>query len=287
METKNILCCINGFKPSEAVIDYGSWLSKKTNITLKLFHAIDTQNHTNDADLSGSIGLGAREDLLEEFVNTEHEQNKLLQKRGKLILEAGQERAKNNGVSEVDQCLRKGKVVENIMELKDKISVAVIGRYGEKHQDSHDKSVVGHKVESIIRSLEKPVLIVTEDYQEPKTLCLAFDGSDGAKKALEFVARNASFHWLSVHLVFVGPESDKIKSDLNDAKKYLETASIATKIAFLEGDVGTSLNDYLTSNDISFLCMGAFSHSWLRDLVMGSLTSKILSLVTKPVLLVR
>lgn len=287
METKNILCCINGFKPSEAVIDYGSWLSKKTNATLKLFHAIDTQNHQSDADLSGSIGLGAREDLLEEFVNTEHEQNKILQKRGKLILEAGQERSKKNGVLQVDQCLRKGKVVENIMELKDKISVAVIGRYGEKHQDAHDKSIVGHKVESIIRSLEKPVLIVTEDYKEPKTLCLAFDGSDGAKKALEFVARNASFHWLSVHLVFVGPESDKIKSDLNDAKKYLETASIATKIALLEGDVGASLNDYVTSNDISLLCMGAFSHSWLRDLVMGSLTSKILSLVTKPVLLVR
>lgn len=287
MENKSILCCINGFKPSEAVIDYGSWLSKKSNTTLKLFHAIDTLHHESDSDLSGSIGLGAREDLLEEFVKTEHEQNKLLQKRGKLILEAGQERAQKNGVTLLDQCLRKGKVIENVLDLKDKISIAVLGKYGEKHQDTHDKSAVGHKVESIVRALEKPILIVSEDYQEPKSLCLAYDGSEGAKKALEFIAKNTCFHSLEVHIVYVGSESDKIKADLNDAKSVLEKASIPSKVALLQGEVVESLNDYVLKNDIALLSMGAFSHSWLRDMVMGSLTSKIISLIKRPILLVR
>ena len=287
MENKYVLCCINGFKPSEAVIDYGSWLSKKANTTLKLFHAIDTLYHENETDLSGSIGLGAREDLLEEFVKTEHEQNKLLQKRGKLILEAGQERAQKNGVTSIDQCLRKGKVIENVLDLKDKISLAVIGKYGEKHQDSQDQSIVGHKVESIVRALEKPILIVSESYQEPKSLCLAYDGSEGAKKALNFIAGNFCFRSLEVHVVYVGSENDKIKSDLDHARSVLEEVTISTKTSSLQGEVGESLKDYISKNDISLLAMGAFSHSWLRDMVMGSLTSKIISLIKKPVLLVR
>lgn len=287
MENKYVLSCINGFKPSESVIDYGSWLAKKANTTLKLFHAIDTLYHENDTDLSGSIGLGAREDLLEEFVKTEHEQNKLLQQRGKLILEAGKGRAEKNGVTSIDQCLRKGKVIENVLDLKDKISIAVIGKYGEKHQDSQDQSIVGHKVESIVRALEKPILIVSEDFHEPKSLCLAYDGSEAAKKALDFIAKNFCFRSLEVHIVYVGSEDDKINSDLEHAKSMLDEVTISTKIVFLEGEVGESLNDYISKNEISLLAMGAFSHSWLRDMVMGSLTSKIISLIKKPVLLVR
>lgn len=60
MSGKYVLGCINGFKPSESVIDYSSWLSKALNKELKLFHALDHQFHDGEADLSGSIGLGAR-----------------------------------------------------------------------------------------------------------------------------------------------------------------------------------------------------------------------------------
>lgn len=94
-----------------------------------------------------------------------------------------------NGVSQIDQCLRKGKLLENVLELKDKISIAVIGKFGEKHQNAHDKSVVGHKVESLVKAFEKPIMIVSEDYVDPHSICLAFDGSEGSKKALKFIAK--------------------------------------------------------------------------------------------------
>jgi nucleotide-binding universal stress UspA family protein len=287
MENKSVLCCINGFKPSEAVIDYGSWLSKSSKTPLKLFYAIDKLHHETDADLSGSIGLGAREDLLEEFVKTEHEQNKLLQKQGLLILEAGEDQAKKNGVVQIDKCLRKGKVIENVLELKEKFSVAVMGKYGEKHQNTHDQSLVGHKVEAVVRALQKPILIVSEKFTEPKSLCLAFDGSEGAKKALGFILKNTCFHSMELHLVYVGVSSESIKFQLTEASELLDKASISNKTSFLEGEVAESLNEYIQKNDISFLTMGAFGHSWLRDMVMGSLTSKMISLIRKPVLLVR
>jgi nucleotide-binding universal stress UspA family protein len=287
METLNILCCINGFKPSEAAIDYGSWLAKNSQDTLKLFHAIDTQYTENEADLSGSIGLGAKEELLAEFVETEHQQNKLLQRRGKIILDAGAARVKRNGVVKIDQCLRKGKLIENIMDLKEKVSIVVLGKYGEKHQHTQNKSGVGHKVESIIRTVEKPILIVSEDFKEPKSMCLAFDGSENSKKALNFIAKNSFFKGLEIHLVYVGTETENLKADLNAAHQTLQTTSISSKVVFLEGDVDESLKDYVQRNDIGLLAMGAFSHSWLRDMVMGSLTSKVISIMSSPVLVVR
>lgn len=287
MENKSVLCCINGFKPSEAVIDYGSWLSKKANTSLKLFYAIDKLHHETETDLSGSLGLGEREDLLEEFVKTEHEQNKLLQKRGLLILEAGEDRAKKNGITQIKKCLRKGKVTENILELKEKFSIAVIGKFGEKHQNIHSKSVVGHKVEAVVRTLEKPIMIVTEKFFEPKSLCLAFDGSDGAKKALGFIMESSFFSSLEIHLVYVGAENETVKSEINEASELLKKASLSSKTVFLAGDISESLNQYIQENDISMLAMGAFSHSWLRDMVMGSLTSKIISAIKRPLLFVR
>jgi nucleotide-binding universal stress UspA family protein len=287
METKNILCCINGFKPSEAVIDYGCWLSKTTKTTLKLFHAIDTQNYKNDADLSGSIGFGASEELLKEFVETEHLQNKLLQRRGGLILDGASQRANSNGVVDVDKCLRKGKVTENILDLKDKTYIVVLGKYGERHQHYQGNAAVGHKVESIVRSLEKPILIVTEEFKEPKSVCLAFDGSEGAKKALNFVLQDISLKKLDIHLVYVGDESEHLRSEFKMAEDQMTKASINFKAAFLQGEVSETLNQYVQANGISVLAMGAFGHSWLRDMVMGSVTSKLIGSIRNPLLLVR
>src|SRR5690554_5819812 len=148
MSKKYVLSCINGYPPSEAVIDYGCWLAKTMNRGLKLFHAIDNQYHENETDLSGSIGLGAREEMLEEYVKVEREHNKLLQRKSKLILESAKLHALKKGVGDINLCSRKGRLLDNILDFKDDLSIAVIGKYGKRHQGaSSGETAVGHKVE--------------------------------------------------------------------------------------------------------------------------------------------
>lgn len=89
-----------------------------------------------------------------------------------------------------------------------------------------------------------------------------------------------------MHIVYVGSENDKVKAELNDAKILLGKISIACQITILNGDMAESLKDYVLKNNISLLSMGAFSHSWLRDMVIGSLTSKVIRIIKVPVLFI-
>jgi hypothetical protein len=52
-------------------------------------------------NLSGSIGLGASEDLLNQLVNLEHEKAKINHQRAKLILQTASETLKAAGVKDV------------------------------------------------------------------------------------------------------------------------------------------------------------------------------------------
>ena len=294
MEKKYILSCVNGFKPSEAIVNYGCWASKLLNQPLKLFHTLDHQIHKNRADLSGSIGIGSQETLIKEWVEIEHEHNQLLQRKGNLILKSAKEQALNNGLGNIKVCLRKGKLLENIQSLNDKISLVLIGKFGEHHQNlenkfSEDINKVGHKVEAIVRKVEKPVLIVSKEFIKPTSICLAYDGSKGAIKALNYFSKlqNTVFNSIDVHLVFAGEHNEKNLLMLEHAKSSIKNseAQIFTKI--ISGTPYAAIKEYIKQNNISLLSMGAFGHHWFHDFVMGSFTSQIIKGVQIPILLLR
>src|SRR5690606_30999522 len=106
------------------------WLSKQLNIKLKLLHTIEQETSGSASDLSGSIGLDSGDELLDQLVELEHEQNKVLQQKAKLILESVKRRAIKNGITEPKLCLRHGSLQENLLDLKEDIEVIVMGRYG-------------------------------------------------------------------------------------------------------------------------------------------------------------
>jgi len=287
MENQYILSCINGLPPSKAVIEYSCWLTSKLDKNLKLLHVLDQQYHEEEANLSGSIGLGTREEMLEQIVEIEHQQNKLLQQKAKLILESAKEQAKTLGVKEAELCLRRGKLIENILEFNEKIAVAVIGKYGKDHQNQQGTNVVGHKVEALVRTLRKPILIISEVFNAPQSICLAYDGSEGANKTLDFIGEHKGLTNLSVHIVYVGEANEENQARLQKAKDKLKAQSITSETATISGNVDEALMQYMQQHNISMLAMGAFGHHWIRDFVMGSVTSKVIKNIKRPLLLVR
>lgn len=283
---KYIVACINGVPPSDSVCDYSSWLSKKLSKKLKLFHTLDHQSTEAASDLSGNIGLDTRDDLLQELVEVEHEQNSLLRKKAKIILESAKRRSEKNGVVDPKICLRNGRLLENVLDFKDDIEVVVIGRYGQNHQNSPEKSV-GHKVEAVIRSLEKPILVVSKPFSEPNSVLLAYDGSPASEKALHYIIESEVFKNLEVHVVYVGPSSAESTAFVSDVVSQLQQLNYVVKAEHLSGETDEELLSYLSTHNISLTVMGAFGHHWLRKLLVGSFTSKMLALSEKPLLLVR
>lgn len=283
---KYVIACVNGVPPSDSVVDYSAWLSKRTQNTLKLLHTLDHQSVAPSTDLSGSIGLGASDELLEELVTVEHEQNKLLQRKAKLILETAKRRSEAAGNGKVKMCLLHGRLIENLVDLKDKSEIVVIGRYGQSHQNA-SKGGVGHKVEAVIRALEKPIMVVSQPFVEPSSMMVAYDGSAASQNALSYIQNSKVFSGLQIHVVYVGEKNEESTSMVESAVRKLEGAGLKAECAILSGEADEALLAYMDSNNISMTAMGAFGHHWLRDLLVGSFTSKMLSLSEKPLLLVR
>ena len=64
-----VTACIDGSAFAVSVCDAAVWASQRLSAPLSFLHVIDRQEGAGEAssDLSGSIGLGAREHLLEEL----------------------------------------------------------------------------------------------------------------------------------------------------------------------------------------------------------------------------
>ncbi|WP_226876978.1 universal stress protein [Microbulbifer hainanensis] len=279
-----VLSCIDGSRYTSAVCDYAAWIASATGAPLKLLHNIERGNVPAVADLTGSIGLGSQEELLEELTSLEEQRARLMVQQGKLMLQAARERAEMAGVQQVETCQRHDSLSDTLIELEDDIRVLVLGIRGEEHGDS--LVGLGTQLETVVRSLHKPILVVNQDFETPRNVMLAFDGSEAARKALAMVASSPLFREVSCHLVYVG-DPDKAESLLAEAGGELRKAGIEVTANHLGGKTVEALIEYQREHDIDLTVMGAFSHNRLRDLLMGSITAKMLLNTKQPLLLLR
>lgn len=279
-----VLCCIDGSHYTSAVCDYAAWIAVNTGAPLKLLHNIERGNVPAVADLTGSIGLGSQEELLEELTALEEQRARLMVQQGKLMLQAASERAGQHGVQEIITCQRHDSLSESLVELEDNIRVLVLGIRGEEHGGS--ERGLGAHLETVVRSLHKPILVVNKEFSTPRRILLAYDGSDAACKALAMVAGSPLFRELECHLVFVGPESAAGEL-LAEAREKLQKGGLSVTANRLDGKTVEALTAYQEEHAIDLTVMGAFSHNRLRDLLMGSITAKMLLSTRQPLLLLR
>ena len=287
MENKQVLTCIDGSSLSESVCDYASWISKKVGVPLKLLHTINHHHETSvTSNFSGNIGVGSQEHLLEEITQLEQQQSKLKMQQGKLMLQTARSRVQNNGITDPICTQRHGDLIEAVIDLEDEIRVLVLGLRGQVHENGNHQ--IGTKLEAVIRSLHRPILIVNDTFKQPKTLMIAYDGSEAADKAVDMVAASALYKGLVCHLVCVNKNHDTAEKLLQQATKRLQaTENVEVIITKLKGKANLELCAFQQQHDIDLTVMGAFSHSRLHDKLLGSFTHKMLVNTNKPLLLLR
>ncbi|MCK5355538.1 MAG: universal stress protein [Methyloprofundus sp.] len=282
----NVLACIDGAMLTEAVCDYAVWISKRVDAPLKLLHTIDHHHETAvTADLSGNIGLGSQEHLLEEISGLEQQQSKLKLQKGKLLLQAAKDHVVKAGIPEPTCSKRHGGLIESLIELEDSIRVLVLGVRGQVHDEQNNK--IGAKLETVIRSLHRPILIVNGAFKVPQHIMIAYDGSEAAEKAVEMVAESPLYKGLTCHLVCVNKNTANAESLLQQASAKLKTSDITLITTSLSGKADEELCAYQEKHAIDLTIMGAFSHTRLREMLLGSFTVKMLLNTKKPLLLLR
>lgn len=286
---KNILLCTDGSSFAENVYKYGAWFATQLNSQIKVLSVTDirSQQVANTGNLSGSIGLGASETLLNELVNLEHERAKINNQRARLILDNAAQTLEDEGIEEFKLIHKTGFLVDCLHQFEHNSDLIVLGKRGEAADFAAGH--LGANVDRIVRSSSKPCLVTPAQFNPIQRILLAYDGSSTGKKILKFLANSPRFQNLEMHLLTVAKDtSDKTATDrLNQAKQSLERAKYKTVCSLLEGETEKAIAEYITEQDINLLLMGAYGHRRIRHLVIGSTTAQLLRSSKVPLLLFR
>ena len=65
--SEHVMACIDASGYAMAVCDYAAWASQRLEAPLTFLHVLDNHLPPDEGNLSGNIGLGSREHLLEEL----------------------------------------------------------------------------------------------------------------------------------------------------------------------------------------------------------------------------
>lgn len=280
-----ILACIDASAYAASVCDLAAWASKRLDLPVELLHVVQRKDALAQRhDLSGAIGLGAKTDLLEELTKLEEADARLQVERGRILLATMAERLQADGAKAIAPLHRHGGIVETILERESDARVIVIGKRGASHEFASDH--IGSKIERVVRASAKPVLIASRAVTQPQSVVLAYDGSKAADRALERVANSPLFDGLPVHVVTVGPDDDKHRKLLHNAGAAL-VGGRSVELTVVQGKPEDAIDEVVGKTPDALLVMGAYGHSPLRTLIVGSTTTTLIRTVHVPVLLVR
>ncbi len=281
-----IMALIDGSVYAQSVCDHAAWIAKRGEATVKLVHALGRRHGpTKQTDLSGSIGIGARSVLLDELAAHDAQTAKLAQKRGRAILEDAKARVEAAGAHDVTTQMRHGDVVESVQELQDEADLIIIGKRGEA--EGFAKKHLGSNMERVVRSTHKPVLVSSRSFTPIKNFMIAYDGGASAQKAIEHVANAKTLKGLACHLLTIGADSAANQQKLQAATTILQEAGLEVSAQIIDGQPEEVIVKKIAADDINLLMMGAYGHSRIRNLVIGSTTTAMVSACKIPVLLFR
>jgi nucleotide-binding universal stress UspA family protein len=116
---------------------------------------------------------------------------------------------------------------------------------------------------------------------------IAYDGRESADRALQKVLDGGLLHGIDCHLVAIKNNEADLKAKFDNASKQLSERGLRVTTAFLEGNINEELLKYQVVNNIDLLVMGAFGHSRLRQLFVGSNTLKMLEKTIIPLVVLR
>ncbi len=184
--------------------------------------------------------------------------------------------------------IREGIVSREIIKSADECDLIAMGKMG-AHAEWRDV-FLGTNVEFVVRQTHKPVLITLQEYKSFRKMLVAYDGSSFADKALRSGAEIAQAMKLPITVVCVADKKEDAAQTLTQAKSFLEAYKLAVDVVAKGGsDHAGGILEVCNDEDNKFdiLVMGAYGHSRLQEMILGSTTVRVMRSTTCSILLCR
>jgi nucleotide-binding universal stress UspA family protein len=280
MIVENILIPTDGSDYSKTALEYGIYLAEKMGAKLTGLYIVDIkiiQDPLFD-DISGFMGLSSTREFL-PFIE------RGMDERAEMILGDFQKRCERAGIYPTMKKIQ-GIVDEMIIEEGEKADWIILAQRGE-HYSLTGGGLLGSTSEAVVRKTGKPVLITPLDFREITNIALAYDGSDPSGRALKVAAELSSMLDSALEVIVVTDDEKRASTMKEEVTSFLEPYDINCMIAVRGGKVEQEIMRFTGEGSVELLVMGAYGHSRIRELVLGSTTSYVIRKTEIPVLLIR
>ena len=279
---KKLLVCTDGSAYARVCCEYAAWLARRIGASIEVLYVTDLRQFEVPliADLSGSLGIQPYQAILGQLQDLES-------KKAKVILEDAANVFESAGLSDqVTTTHKTGLLVDCLSDYESDEDLVMLGKRGENANFATEH--LGSTMERVVRASSRPCLVTSRSFAEPKRVLVAYDGGESCRKGVEFMADSDMFRGLDVHIVTVVSHSeDDALKHLREAEKTMRAGGFSPVCQMLHGDTEEAISSYVTTNDIGMLVMGAYGHSRIRYLIIGSTTTEMIRTCKVPVLLFR
>lgn len=283
--TDKIIALVDGSTYAASVCEHAAWVATRTARPVELLHVLGRRDAPEKADLSGAIRLGARSALLAELAALDESRARLVAQKGRAILDDARAILTKAGAKRVTSRLLQGDIVETIALEDADAGLIIIGKRGEAADFA--RGHLGSNLERIVRASHRPVLVASRAFRPIARVLLAHDGGASAQKAVTHVAEDPLFEGLAVEVVTVGAASAETKARLEAARETLSAAGRNVTTRILPGQPEKALGETVEADGFDLVVMGAYGHSRIRSLIIGSTTTEMIRSCKVPVLLMR
>jgi len=233
------------------------------------------------ADLSGSLGIQPFEGMIAQLQEVEEHKAKFVEESAMAIFEAAGQSESATFHHET------GMLVDAIEAYADRADMILIGKRGENANFATEH--LGSMLERVVRAANRPCLVTSREFRPVDHVAIAYDGGLSCRQALEFMAKSELFKAFDLHVVTAveGHKEDEAAALLADAERMMNNSGLYPACQVLSGDAETAIADYVKSAKIDLLVAGAYGHSRIRELLIGSTTTALLRSCHVPVLCFR
>ena len=274
---KKILVPTDGSRLSAVGVSYAISLAKQHDAMLHGLHVVDVKLLEGPflRDISASLGTAP-------YVNYQNNMALILEERGKAALGAFTVACEEASVPhETSQAT--GSVARSIVENSELADMVIMGRSGE-HTDWLE-GLLGSTTEAVVRRAQSPVLVTGRETARIERFVVAYDDSPHAKKALQIGVTIGETWDVPFDVLWVGKESDE--DPFTEARSYLAAHAVEVEYVSQTGDPSEVLVEYARKHELDLLVMGAYGHTKVRELVVGSTTAFAINHAPCPILLTR
>ena len=282
-----IFVCVDGSVYAEPCCRYASWLAQKTGAKVELIYVSSMWEYELPflMDLGGSFGAAPYQAVTDQLEEVEEH-------KAKMVHEAAQKVFKQTGLAaeRIKFHHETGTVVDCLNKFENEGASAdliILGKRGEGAEGARDH--MGTTVERVVRATGKPTLVTNKEFLDIKRVVMAYDNGPVCQRALRWIGKSNEFADVELHVISVGQgHSDGVASDhIETAKSICQEQNHEAKFQVLSGDPEDEIASYVENVKADLLAIGAYGHSRIRELLIGSTTTDLLRRCHMPVLLFR